>query len=248
MIPFRYIIFSLKIDKKNRGHNMDAFKIAAACDHTLLRQDSALHEILTHCDEAIEYGAASVCIPPCFVEDAAKYVGDRIRICTVIGFPNGYNKTSIKAFEACEAVKDGAEELDMVINIGLLKDKKYDALLEDIKAVRAACEGKILKVIIETCLLNEEEKIKMCEIVTLSGADYIKTSTGFAGGGATLGDVTLFRKHIGEGVEIKVSGGVSSLEATEMFLSLGASRIGSSKIIKLLKEGESNEALGSVGY
>ncbi len=217
---------------------MDIKKILSVCDHTLLSPSATLDEIKAVCDDGIRYGTASVCIPPSFVRQAKEYVGDSLRICTVIGFPCGYSKTEIKVSEAALAVSDGADEIDMVINIGALKEKNYGYVLEEIKAIRAVCEGKILKVIVETCLLSEEEKIRACEIVTESGADYIKTSTGFSKGGATEADVALFARCVGEGVKIKAAGGISSLADAESFIRLGASRLGTSKIVSLAKSGE----------
>ena len=215
---------------------MDVKKLLSACDHTLLRQDAVWTEIKDLIDDAIRYQTASVCIPPSFVKEAAAYSAGRMPICTVIGFPNGYQKTSVKVFETREAVADGASEIDMVINIGWVKAGRVKELREEISAVRDACPGKILKVIVETCMLTEEEKILMCGIVTESGADFIKTSTGFAGGGATFRDVDLFRKHVGRDVKIKAAGGIASLEDAERFLALGASRLGTSRIVKLVKE------------
>ena len=210
-------------------------------DHTLLLQPSTWEEIKQICDDAVKYGTASVCIPPSYVKQAAEYLGGRVAVCTVIGFPNGYMTTATKAFETKDALENGAAEIDMVINIGWLKDKKYDLLETEIRTLKAACGDKILKVIIETCLLTEEEKIRMCEIVTKAGADYIKTSTGFSTAGATFDDVKLFAEHVGENVKIKAAGGISSLEDAEKFLALGADRLGTSRIIKLLK---SEEATG----
>ncbi|MCR5583867.1 MAG: deoxyribose-phosphate aldolase [Lachnospiraceae bacterium] len=204
-------------------------------DHTLLGQASTWAEIKQICDDGMEYKTASVCIPPSFVKQAKEYVCDKLAICTVIGFPNGYNTTAVKEFETKEALKEGADEIDMVINIGWLKDKKYDAILNEIKTLKAACGNHILKVIIETCLLTEEEKIKMCEIVTESGADFIKTSTGFSKAGATFDDIALFAKHIGPKVKMKAAGGISSLDDAKKFLSLGALRLGTSRIVKLIK-------------
>ncbi|MBO5572775.1 MAG: deoxyribose-phosphate aldolase [Clostridium sp.] len=215
---------------------MDVKKLLSACDHTLLRQDAVWTEIKDLIDDAIRYQTASVCIPPSFVKEAAAYSAGRMPICTVIGFPNGYQKTSVKVFETREAVADGASEIDMVINIGWVKAGREKELREEISAVRDACPGKILKVIVETCMLTVEEKILMCGIVTESGADFIKTSTGFAGGGATFRDVDLFRKHVGRDVKIKAAGGIASLEDAERFLALGASRLGTSRIVKLVKE------------
>lgn len=214
---------------------MDYTEILKKVDHTLLKQDASIEDIKKLCDEAIEYKTASVCIPPSFVSRARKYVQDKIKICTVIGFPNGYNTTNSKCFETYQAIEDGADEIDMVINIGWVKDRHYADILDEIKKVRHFCKGKILKVIIETCLLTDEEKIKMCEIVSNSGADYIKTSTGFAGGGATFDDIILFKKHISNNLKIKAAGGISTLDDAIKFISLGADRLGSSKIISLVK-------------
>jgi len=207
-------------------------------DHTLLLQPSTWEEIRQTCDDAVKYGTASVCIPPSYVKQAADYLQGRVPVCTVIGFPNGYMTTAVKEFETKDAIENGAVEIDMVINIGWLKDKKYDLLEEEIRRLKAACGDKILKVIIETCMLTDEEKIKMCEIVTKAGADYIKTSTGFSTAGATFDDVKLFAEHVGPHVKIKAAGGISSLEDAEKFLALGADRLGTSRIIKLLKKEE----------
>jgi deoxyribose-phosphate aldolase len=215
---------------------MEIKDILAKCDHTLLRQDCTSAEIKTLCDQAIKYGCASVCIPPAHVAGAKKYVGDKLTICTVIGFPNGYMTTAAKALEAADAIAQGADEVDMVINLCMVKDGCWDNVLEDIKAVRRASAGKLLKVIIETCLLTEEEKIKMCEIVSASGAEYIKTSTGFSTGGATFEDVALLRKHCADHVKVKASGGISSLEDAEKFIELGAERLGTSRIVKIAIE------------
>ena len=220
---------------------MDIKKILASVDHTLLSQTATWKDIKKVCDEGMKYGAASVCIPPCFVKEASEYVSGKIKICTVIGFPNGYNTTAVKCFETADAVKNGADEIDMVINIGALKAGKYDAVLAEIKAVKEACAGKLLKVIIETCLLTAEEKIKMCELVTASGADYIKTSTGFSTGGATREDIALFAAHIGENVKIKAAGGIKSFEDAEDMMKLGASRLGTSRLIKIMIENEKTE-------
>lgn len=214
---------------------MDVKKILSAVDHTLLSQGATWEEIKVICDDGMKYNAASVCIPASYVRAAKEYVGEKLPVCTVIGFPNGYSTTAAKCFETEDAVKNGADEIDMVINIGWVKDCRWDALLEEIKAVKAACGGKLLKVIIETCLLTDEEKIKMCEIVSNSGAEYIKTSTGFAGGGATKEDVALFAKHVAPHVKIKAAGGISSLQDAEDFLALGASRLGTSRIVKAVK-------------
>lgn len=218
---------------------MDIKKILSACDHTLLSADATKEDIFRLCDDAIKYGTASVCIPPYYVKTAKEYVAEKMKICTVIGFPLGYNKTSVKVAETVEAVKDGADEIDMVINVGLLKAKAYDEVLTEIKAVRAACEGKILKVIIETCLLCDEEKKKMCKIVGEAGADFIKTSTGFSSGGATREDVILFKENVPEGLKIKAAGGIKTIKDAEDFLTLGADRLGTSRIVKIAKSEES---------
>ena len=214
---------------------MDVKEILRHCDHTLLKQESTWAQIQEICDDGLKYHCASVCIPAAYVRQAAEYVGNDLKICTVIGFPNGYSTTEVKVFETEDAIRNGADEIDMVINIGWVKDQKWDALLEEIKAVKESCQGRILKVIVETCLLTEAEKIKMCELVTASGAEYIKTSTGFSTGGATREDVALFAKHIGPGVKIKAAGGISSLKDAEDFLALGADRLGTSRIVKLVK-------------
>ena len=205
-------------------------------DHTLLRTDCTWGEIQAIIDDGIAFETASVCIPASYVKEAAEYAKGKVAICTVIGFPLGYSTTAAKCFEAQDAVANGAEEIDMVINLGWVKDQKWDALLAEIKAVKEACGGKLLKVIIETCLLTEEEKIKMCEIVSASGADYIKTSTGFSTGGATREDVALFAAHISEGLKIKAAGGIRSMQDAKDFVMLGASRLGTSAIVKLVKE------------
>lgn len=215
---------------------MDNKKILSAVDHTLLGQSATWEQIKVICDDAVEYGTASVCIPPSYVKRAKEYLGDKMQICTVIGFPNGYNTTAVKVFETEDAVKNGADEIDMVINIGYLKDKMYDEILDEIKAVKTACGDKILKVIIETCLLTNEEKIKMCHIVTEVKADFIKTSTGFSTSGATFDDIKLFSENIGTGIKMKAAGGISSLDDAEKFMSLGAERLGTSRIIKLIKD------------
>lgn len=207
-------------------------------DHTLLLQTSTWEEIRALCDDAIHYGTASVCIPPCFVQQAKEYVGNQMKICTVIGFPNGNHTTATKVFETIDAINNGADEIDMVINVGMLKAKNYDYVLNEIREIKDACGDKILKVIIETCLLTDEEKIKMCEIVTESGADFIKTSTGFSTGGATFDDIALFAEHVGEKVKIKAAGGISSMEDAEKFIALGASRLGTSRIVKIVKGSE----------
>jgi deoxyribose-phosphate aldolase len=204
-------------------------------DHTLLAQTATWGEIKEILDDAIKYKTASACIPPAFVKQASEYVAGRLPICTVIGFPNGYNTTAVKVYETKDAIENGASEIDMVINIGLLKDKKYSEVEDEIRQVRRACGDKILKVIIETCLLTEDEKIKMCEIVTNAGADYIKTSTGFSTAGATFEDVKLMREHVGEHVKVKAAGGISSFEDAKKFVSLGADRLGTSRLIKIMK-------------
>ncbi len=214
---------------------MELKAILSTVDHTLLAQGATWEQIRGICDDGMKYATASVCIPASYVKQAKEYVGDKLAVCTVIGFPNGYSTTAVKCFETEDAVKNGADEIDMVINIGWVKDKKWDALLEEIKAVKAACHGKLLKVIIETCLLTDEEKIKMCEIVSDSGADYIKTSTGFAGGGATREDVALFAQHVAPHVKIKAAGGIADLKDAEDFINLGASRLGTSRIVKAVK-------------
>ena len=213
----------------------DISLILSACDHTLLLQGATWEQIRAICDDGIKYETASVCIPPCYVKQAKEYVGDKLKICTVIGFPNGNMTTETKVFETGDAIKNGADEIDMVINIGMLKAGEYDYVLTEIKQIKKACGDKILKVIIETCLLTDEEKIKMCEIVTESGADFIKTSTGFSTGGATFEDIELFAKHVGKNVRIKAAGGISSLEDAEKFLELGASRLGTSRVVKIVK-------------
>ena len=214
---------------------MELSKILAAVDHTLLAQGATWEEIRAVCDDGVRFKTASVCIPASFVRQAKEYLGDKLAVCTVIGFPNGYSTTAVKCFEAEDAVKNGADEIDMVINVGWVKGRKWECLLEEIKAVKAACGGKLLKVIIETCLLTEEEKIKMCEIVSASGAEFIKTSTGFAGGGATREDVALFAGHVAPHVKIKAAGGISNLQDAEDFINLGASRLGTSRIVKAVK-------------
>ena len=214
---------------------MDTATILSHVDHTLLKPEATWEQIKTLCDEAMEFGCATVCIPPSFVKQAAAYVQGNLKICTVIGFPNGYDTTAAKCFMATDAVNNGAEEVDMVINLGWVKDRKWEDLLSEIKAIKEACHGKLLKVIIECCFLTDEEKIKMCEIVTASGADYIKTSTGFGGGGATREDVALFAKHVGPNMKIKAAGGIANLQDAEDFINLGASRLGTSRIVKAVK-------------
>ena len=221
---------------------MNINEILAKCDHTLLAQAATWAEIKAICDDGMKFKTASVCIPASFVKQAKEYVGDKLQICTVIGFPNGYSTAAVKVFECKDALANGADEIDTVINIGHLKDKRYDDILSELKALKEACGKKILKVIIETCLLTDEEKIKMCEIVTASGADFIKTSTGFSTAGATKEDVALFAKHIGEGVQIKAAGGISSLSDAEDFIKLGATRLGTSRIVKIAKNEASNSA------
>ncbi|MSS64030.1 deoxyribose-phosphate aldolase [Velocimicrobium porci] len=212
--------------------------ILKTVDHTLLLQGSTWEQIKVICDDAMAYKTASVCIPPSFVKRAKDYVGDKMAVCTVIGFPNGYNTTEVKVFETKNAIENGADEIDMVINIGALKDKDYAFVEDEIRQIKQACGDKILKVIIETCLLTEEEKVKMCELVTNAGADFIKTSTGFSTAGATFDDIKLFSEHIGENVKMKAAGGISSLDDAEKFIELGASRLGTSRIIKLMKNEE----------
>ncbi|HIS06581.1 MAG TPA: deoxyribose-phosphate aldolase [Candidatus Choladocola avistercoris] len=219
---------------------MDNKEILKHVDHTLLAQGATWDEIRKICDDAIEYGTASVCIPPSYVKQAKEYVGDKMAVCTVIGFPNGYSTTKTKEFETKDALANGADEIDMVINIGWVKDKKYDLVEEEIRTLKAACKDKILKVIIETCLLTEEEKIRMCEAVTKAGADYIKTSTGFSTAGATFEDIKLFSGHIGPDVKMKAAGGISSLADAERFLELGADRLGTSRIVKLVRNEEAS--------
>lgn len=214
---------------------MNANEVLKHVDHTLLTQGATWEEIKQICDDAVEFQTASVCIPPSYVKQASEYLGDRIPVCTVIGFPNGYMTTAVKEFETKDAIANGAKEIDMVINIGWLKDQKYELLEEEIRKLKAACGDKILKVIIETCLLTEDEKIKMCEIVTQAGADYIKTSTGFSKAGATFEDIELFAKHIGTNVKMKAAGGISSMADAEKFLELGADRLGTSRMIKIVK-------------
>jgi deoxyribose-phosphate aldolase len=206
-------------------------EILKKVDHTLLKQTSTWEDIKKLCDDAIKCNTASVCIPPCFVKQAKEYVGDKMKICTVIGFPNGYNLTKVKMYETEQAVEDGADEIDMVINVGKLKEKNYDYILNEINGIKSKCNGRILKVIIETCLLTEEEKIKMCEIVSQSDADYIKTSTGFSTGGATLEDIELFKKHMKNGKKIKAAGGIKNFDDAEEFVKAGADRLGTSRLV-----------------
>ena len=217
---------------------MEIKEILSRCDHTLLDRCAKWSDIKTILDDAIKYGCASACIPLTYVKEAKEYVGDKLAICTVVGFPNGYSTKGAKVFETREALENGADEIDTVINTCHLKDGKYELILDELKALKEACGEHILKVIIETCLLTDEEKIKMCEIVTASGADYIKTSTGFSTGGATTADVKLFSEHIGDGVKIKAAGGISSIADAEEFVRLGASRLGTSRIVKIVKNEE----------
>ena len=217
---------------------MDIKEILGKCDHTLLSQSATWAEIKAICDDGIKYHTASVCIPASYVKQAKDYVGDKLAICTVIGFPNGYSTTAAKCFEATDAVDNGADEIDMVINIGKVKDKDYAFVLQEIKAVKEACKGKLLKVIIETCLLTDEEKIEMCRVVSESGADYIKTSTGFSTAGATFDDIKLFAENVAPHLKIKAAGGISSIEDAEKFIELGASRLGTSRVVKIVKSQE----------
>lgn len=214
---------------------MQIQEILSKCDHTLLGQTATWEDIKAICDDGMKYHTASVCIPPCFVQRAKEYVGDKLAICTVIGFPNGYNSTAVKAFETQDALNNGADEIDMVINIGELKAGNTEYVLNEIKTLKKICGDKILKVIIETCLLTEEEKVTMCNLVTEAGADFIKTSTGFSKAGATFEDIKLFAENIGEGVKMKAAGGISSLEDAEEFIRLGASRLGTSRVVKIVK-------------
>ena len=226
---------------------MELSQILAKCDHTLLAQTSTWEQIKGICDDGMKYHTASVCIPASFVKQAKEYVGEKLPICTVIGFPNGYATTASKCFMASDAVDNGADEVDMVINIGWAKEGRFDAVRDEIAAVKAACKGKLLKVIIETCLLTDQEKINLCKAVSDSGADYIKTSTGFSTAGATFHDVELFAKHVAPHVKIKAAGGISSLEDAEKFIELGASRLGTSRIVKLAKAMEQNKTAANDG-
>ena len=214
---------------------MEISKILAKCDHTLLTQTASWADIKKICDDGMKYKTASVCIPPYFVKQAKEYVGENLAICTVIGFPNGYNTTAVKVFETKDAIKDGADEIDMVINIGALKAGMDDYIINEIKEIKAACGDKILKVIIETCLLNEDEKIRMCKNVTAAGADFIKTSTGFSTAGATREDVALMKANVGEGVLVKAAGGISGIKDAEDFINLGADRLGTSRVVKAVQ-------------
>ena len=215
---------------------MELEKILQACDHTLLKPESTWAQIREICDDGMRFHTASVCIPASFVKQAKEYVGDKLKICTVIGFPNGYSTTKVKVTETYDAVENGADEIDMVINIGWVKEGAYDKVLDEIRHVRFACPDKVLKVIIETCLLTEEEKIEMCRVVSASGADFIKTSTGFSTGGATREDVALFKKYMKPGLGIKAAGGIADLKDAEDFLALGATRLGTSRLVKIAKE------------
>jgi len=221
--------------KRGMDDKMEKKEIFKTVDHTLLTQTATWQDIKQICDDAITYQTASVCIPPSFVKRVKEYVGDRMAVCTVIGFPNGYNTTYVKVMETKEAIDNGADEIDMVINLGDVKDGKFDEVLEEIRQIKKACGDKILKVIIETCLLTEQEKITMCDVVTKSGADYIKTSTGFSTAGATFEDIELFSKHVGEDVKMKAAGGIASFDDAIRFIDLGASRLGTSRIVKLAK-------------
>ena len=212
--------------------------ILAKVDHTLLAQTATWEEIRQICNDGMRYETASVCIPPSYVEQAKNYVGDRLKICTVIGFPTGYNTTAVKEFETKDALKKGADEIDMVINLGWVKDGRFDLVEKEIRTLKEVCGGNVLKVIIETCLLTEEEKVKMCEVVTNSGADFIKTSTGFSTSGATFADVALFKEHVGPQVKIKAAGGISSFADAEKFVELGADRLGTSRLVKIMKQNE----------
>ena len=226
---------------------MELKDILARCDHTLLAQTSTWEEIKAICDDGMKYSTASVCIPASFVKQAKEYVGERLAICTVIGFPNGYSTTAVKCFETADAVANGADEIDMVINIGWAKEGKWDYITEEIRQIKAHCQGRILKVIIETCLLTDEEKIALCKCVSDSGADYIKTSTGFSTAGATFHDVELFAKYVAPHVKIKAAGGISSLDDAEKFIALGASRLGTSRVVKLAKAMEAGETAKNDG-
>lgn len=223
---------------------MNINEILSKVDHTLLAQGATKSEIKAICDDGIKYGTASVCIPPSYVKMAKEYVGDKLKICTVIGFPNGYNTTAVKCAETEDAVKNGADEIDMVINVGWVKDGEYALVLDEIKAIKKACGGKLLKVIIETCLLSDEEKIRLCQVVSESGADYIKTSTGFSTGGATFDDVELMRKHSAPALKVKAAGGISSIEDAEKMIELGADRLGTSRIVKIVKSGGNGNERG----
>lgn len=226
------------ISHRKEGSIMDKKKIINVVDHTLLRQDATWSEIRQILDDALKYEAASACIPASYVKQAAEYVKGKLPICTVIGFPNGYSTTAVKVFETRDAIANGASEIDMVINVGHVKDQRYEEMEAEIRQVHGVCEGKLLKVIIETCLLTEEEKIRMCEVVTRAGAEYIKTSTGFSTAGATFADVKLMKEHVGEHVKIKAAGGIASFDDAEEFIRLGASRLGTSRLIKIMKSAD----------
>lgn len=223
-------------ERRKKGElSMETKDILAMLDHTLLRQDAVWSEIKQLCDDAITYGCAAVCVPPSYVRRCSDYVGDKLKLCSVVGFPNGYNTTPVKVFETEEAIRDGADEIDMVINIGWVKDQRWDDILEELKSVKLACQGRIMKVIIECCFLTDEEKIKLCQLVSQVGADYIKTSTGFAEGGATREDVALLRANVAPEVKVKAAGGISSLKDAEGFIAQGAERLGSSRIVAEVK-------------
>jgi deoxyribose-phosphate aldolase len=221
--------------RREEEYAMELEKLLGHVDHTLLRQDATWPEIRTICQEGLDYHTASVCIPPSFVRQAAEYLGGRLPVCTVIGFPNGYATTKTKLFEAEDAIRNGASELDVVVNLGMVKEKNWDGILVELQALRGVCSGKVMKVIVETCLLTEEEKILLCQLVSASGADYIKTSTGFSTGGATREDIALFARHVAPGVKIKAAGGISSLQDAEDFLRLGADRLGTSRLVGLAR-------------
>ena len=210
-------------------------EILTRCDHTLLKQEATWEQIKTVCDDGLQYQCASVCIPPAYVRQAANYVGNNLKICTVIGFPNGYSTTAVKVFETEDAIRNGADEIDMVINLGWVKDARWDDLLKEIKAIKESCQGRILKVIVEACLLTEEEKVMLCDLVTQAGAEFIKTPTGFSTGGATVEDVALFRAHIGPEVQIKAAGGIHTAEQAEAMIDVGATRIGASALMQIAK-------------
>ncbi len=217
---------------------METKEILSRVDHTLLQPTATWEEIRQLCDDGVKYGCASVCIPPSYVRQAAEYLEGKLKVCTVIGFPNGYSTTASKVFETENAIRNGALEIDMVVNLGWVKDQRWDDLLQEMKEIKEACQGHILKVIVETCLLTQEEKVKLCQLVSLSGADYIKTSTGFSTGGATREDVALLRSHVSPRVKVKAAGGISTLEDAEAMIALGANRLGTSRIVKLVKEQE----------
>lgn len=223
---------------------MNNTKILSLVDHTLLSQTATWEEIKVICDDAIHYNTASVCIPPSYVKAVKDYVGNKMKVCTVIGFPNGYNTTATKVFETTDAVNNGADEIDMVINLGMVKNKRYNELAEEIRAIKKACNGKLLKVIIETCLLAEEEKICLCKAVTEAGADFIKTSTGFSNAGATVADVALMRANVGTAVKVKAAGGISSLADAEDMIKAGADRLGTSRIVKIIKSNNTDSGAG----